>query len=55
MIKAYAEENRIPYVDYYSALADENGALPAEYSDDGVHPNTAAYKVMEPLLLKVLK
>ncbi len=55
MIKAYAEEKRIPYVDYYSALADENGALPAEYSDDGVHPNTAAYKVMEPLLLKVLK
>ena len=54
MIKEYAEESRIPYIDYHSALAGEDGSFPKEYSYDGVHPGLAGYRIMEPLLLHAL-
>ncbi len=54
-IKAYAEKNQIPYVDYHSALADDEGGLPKKYSDDGVHPTLDGYKVMEELVQKAIK
>lgn len=43
MIKEYAKENKIPYVDYHSALKDEENGLPLKYSKDGVHPNAQGY------------
>ena len=55
MIKAFAKENKIPYVDYYSALVDDQGGLPAKYSKDGVHPNPDGYTVMEEVLMPILK
>jgi lysophospholipase L1-like esterase len=55
MIKAFAKENKIPYVDYYSALADEEGGLPLKYSKDGVHPNINGYAVMQSVVLPTLK
>ena len=54
MIKAYAKANKIKYIDYYSALADEHGGLPKAYAADGVHPNLEAYKIMEAILLENL-
>jgi lysophospholipase L1-like esterase len=54
MIKAYAEANRITYVDYHSALVDEQGGLPTKYAKDGVHPNLEAYHIMEQILLNAL-
>ena len=54
MIKAYAEANHITYVDYHSALVDEQGGLPTKYAKDGVHPNLDAYHIMEQILLKAL-
>jgi lysophospholipase L1-like esterase len=55
MIKAFAKENKIPYIDYYSALADEEGGLPLKYSRDGVHPNINGYAVMQSVVLPTLK
>lgn len=55
MIKAYAQENKIPYVDYHSALKDEDNGLPRKYSKDGVHPNAQGYAVMESVIMPVLK
>ena len=55
MIKAYAQENKIPYVDYHSALKDEENGLPRKYSKDGVHPNAQGYAVMESVIMPVLK
>lgn len=55
MIKAYAKENKIPYVDYHSALKDEENGLPLQYSKDGVHPNAKGYAVMESVIMPVLK
>lgn len=54
MISSYAKSNKINYVDYYSAMVDENKGLQKKYGDDGVHPNLEGYKVMEELLLKTL-
>ena len=54
MIKAYAEANHITYVDYHSALVDEQGGLPTKYAKDGVHPNLDAYHIMEQILLNAL-
>lgn len=54
MIKDYAEENGIVYLDYFSAMADERNGLKDGYTYDGVHPNEAGYKAMEPLALEAI-
>ena len=54
MLKDYAKKRGIIYLDYHSALADEKGAMPADYSGDGVHPNLKCYKIMEPLTKKAV-
>jgi lysophospholipase L1-like esterase len=54
-IKDYAEKNKIIYVDYFTPMADERNGLKKEYSEDGVHPNLAGYKVMEPLVEKAIE
>lgn len=52
MLKAYSKKNKIIYVDYFSALADNRNGMPDNLSHDGVHPNLAGYKIMEPLVQK---
>lgn len=53
-LKNYAEKNNIVYLDYFSAMADSRSGLPAVLSKDGVHPNLAGYKMMEPLAEKAI-
>lgn len=50
MLKGYADQEGIPYVDYHTALKDDRGGLPAVYSADGVHPTPAGYEVMKTLV-----
>jgi len=50
MIRGYAEEKGIGYVDYFTALVDDRLGLPAKYSPDEVHPNQAGYRVMAPIV-----
>ena len=54
MIKAYAESEKIPYVDYHSVLKDEEGGLPEKHAADGVHPNIDCYKIMEEIIMRYL-
>lgn len=54
MLKDYADANKIVYLDYYSAMVDDQKGLPSTLSGDGVHPNLAGYKVMEPLAEKAI-
>jgi lysophospholipase L1-like esterase len=49
-IKAYAAEKGYVYVDYYSAMKDDRGGLPASLSRDGVHPLPAGHAIMAPLV-----
>ena len=50
----YATDRGLPYIDYYSAMVVDGGAINPAYSEDGVHPNSMGYQVMEPLLVTVL-
>ncbi len=54
MLKDYATKNNIVYLDYFSAMKDERNGLPPRLSGDGVHPNLAGYKLMEPLAEKAI-
>lgn len=55
LLRAYAKEKHIKYVDYFTLLSDGTGKIRSEYSGDTVHPNLAGFKVMEPYLLGFLK
>jgi len=57
ILKNYCNSNDIPFVDYFSSMADDKGGLKVpEYTaaNDLVHPNLAGYKVMEKIILKAL-
>jgi len=54
-IKGYADTHDCLYLDYFTALTDERHGMPKAYSQDGVHPNLAGYRVMEPLAVKMIE
>jgi lysophospholipase L1-like esterase len=54
-IAAYCAKNDLVYLDYYAAVVDGRRGMRAEYSFDGVHPNSAGYAVMEPLAEKAIR
>lgn len=50
-IEAYAQREKLLYVDYYSAMVSgPERALNPAFTRDGVHPTPAGYDVMEPLV-----
>jgi lysophospholipase L1-like esterase len=53
-MKDYAQQHGLSYVDYYSAMTDDNDRMRPDLSDDGLHPNSAGYAVMEPILMQAL-
>lgn len=50
MIQRYTLVNDIVYVDYYSAMTDDQKGLQSIYSNDGVHPNQDGYFIMKSIL-----
>lgn len=55
LLKEYAVNNNILYLDYFSAMADDRNGLPLAYAEDGVHPTKKGYEVMKPLVLDAIK
>lgn len=55
MIKAYAQENNLIYIDYYNHMVDDEKGLISTLGYDTVHPNKAGYALMEEVLLKSLQ
>lgn len=53
-IKDYALTHDCFYLDYFSSVVDDRKGMKAEYSQDGVHPNVAGYKVMGELADKTI-
>ena len=49
-INAYATQQHFVYYNLHTALKDDQNGLKKAYGEDGVHPNLAGYRVMEPLL-----
>lgn len=54
MIKKYADDHEILYLDYYSQMVDERKGLKTDFTNDGVHPNKTGYEVMAPLVERAL-
>lgn len=55
-LKDYAQKNGCLYVDYFSAMVENDGiALREELSPDGVHPNKEGYDIMEPIIQMALR
>jgi lysophospholipase L1-like esterase len=57
-LKAYAKQNNFIYLDYFTAMVNDNDGLKVpDYTaaDDLVHPNVAGYLVMEKLAEKALE
>ena len=42
------------YADYFSQMVDAAGFLRAELADDGLHPNSAGYRIMAPITLEAV-
>ena len=47
-IKDYAAKNGLVFLDYYSALLDDQQMFKKELTYDGLHPNDAGYEVIAP-------
>ena len=45
-LKGYCESHGLTYLDYYSALTDEEGGMKKEFTVDGVHASAKGYAVM---------
>ena len=50
IIRDYAQNNGITYLDYYSSMADDRKGLIKDFTYDGVHPNKLGYTIMGSLL-----
>jgi lysophospholipase L1-like esterase len=48
-LKLYCAVKDCTYLDYYSALSDDKGAMKPGLAKDGVHPTAAGYAIMGPL------
>ncbi len=55
LIKTYAQGNEMIYADFYSPMVNEQKGLKSQYSSDGVHPNLAGYKVMDPIVEEAIE
>jgi lysophospholipase L1-like esterase len=53
-IRDFATQNGMVYLDYYSALIDDQKMFRKELTVDGLHPNDAGYEVMGPLAEKAI-
>jgi lysophospholipase L1-like esterase len=54
-IKEFARANNMDCVDYYSALANNEGFLPDEWAKDSIHPNDRGYEKMAKVIEGFLK
>lgn len=55
LLSTYCKKKKIIYVDYYKEMVDAEKGLDVKFTNDGVHPTLAGYKLMESLLFKTLK
>ena len=49
-MKSYAAQVNATYVDYFSALVDDQGWMKDGIANDGLHPTADGYKIMAPIV-----
>jgi len=55
LLKEYANQNEIIYLDYFTPMVDIENGFKEAYTYDGVHPNKKGYLAMEPLVKAAIK
>lgn len=53
-MKSFCADRGCTYLDYFSAMVDQSGMMKADLSDDGLHPNSAGYRIMAPLAMAAI-
>jgi lysophospholipase L1-like esterase len=53
-IKRYAATHNAGYLDYFTPMVDDQGALKREITYDGLHPNDAGYELITPIAQKAI-
>ena len=54
-LEAALKDTDYKYIDMYSALADENGDLKLDYTNDGLHMSDEGYKVITKEIKKIIE
>lgn len=54
-LEEFASANDHSYLDYYSAMVNDEKGLRADLSEDGVHPNSKGYEMMKILVKNALE
>jgi len=54
-LRALAEEYGHDYIDLHSLMVDDKGELKSDFTADGLHLNSAAYKVWQAEIERVLE
>ena len=49
-LKQYSLSNKLVFVDYNTAMRNDKGGMREGLSKDGIHPESAGYSIMEPLI-----
>lgn len=52
---SFSQKRGYTYLNYFQPLMDVRTMLTKEYSDDGLHPNPAGYRIMAPLALAAIE
>lgn len=50
LLQSFAIEHNLVFVDYFSAMVNNEKGLSEDLANDGVHPTVLGYSVMEPLV-----
>ena len=53
-MRSLCNDRGYTYLDYFSAMVDNSGMMKADLADDGLHPNSAGYRIMAPLALDAI-
>jgi len=53
-LREYSDAQRLVYLDYFSAVVDDQGMLRRDLAEDGLHPNKKGYDLMVPLAEKAI-
>jgi lysophospholipase L1-like esterase/acetyl esterase/lipase len=53
-LQSYADTNKIPFVDYHSAMKNDKNGMNPDLAEDGVHPTLKGYKIMEGLVQEAI-
>jgi len=54
-VERYCRANGLVYLDYFSAMVNEQGRMRQELADQGLHPNADGYAVMTPLAARAIE